>query len=185
MLVAFDSNAVEGTVTTVNPVYGTGAALIVEIVLTAVFLAIILQASRSDKMQRSAFTAIALALVAIHVAAIPISGASVNPARSFGPALVGTDFTDLWLYFVAPAAGAVLGWVVHKVVVMGDTNLRGDRTAAPTIGAIAFQPVLRLLGRPSGRPNRILEQRLDPGGLQRDVVCRGCFSRCEVGSRQS
>lgn len=131
VLIAFDSNAVEGTVTKVNPVYGTGAALIVEIVLTAVFLAIILQASRSEKFGRSALTAIPLALVAIHVAAIPISGASVNPARSFGPALVGTDFTDLWLYFVAPAAGAVLGWVVHKVVVMGDTSLRGD-TPAPT-----------------------------------------------------
>ncbi len=129
VLVAFDSKTVEGTVTGVNPAYGTGAALIVEIVLTALFLAIILQATQSEKFGRSALTAIPLALVAIHVAAIPISGASVNPARSFGPALIGTKFDDIWLYFVAPAAGAVLGWVIHKVVVTGDTKLRVDRNA--------------------------------------------------------
>jgi aquaporin Z len=121
--IAFDKDAVKGTVTGNTDV---GSAFVVELVLSALFIAIILQVTRSDKFGASALTAIPLALVAIHVAAIPISGASVNPARSFGPALVGMKFDDIWLYFVAPAAGAVLGWVVHKVVVMGDTNLGGD-----------------------------------------------------------
>ena len=55
-----------------------------------------------------------------------MTGASVNTARSFGPALVGGEFTDFWLYVVGPLAGAVLGWVVYKVVVTGDTDLMDD-----------------------------------------------------------
>ena len=68
--------------------------------------------------------------LAIHVAAIPISGASVNPARSLGPAIVGTEFNDLWIYIIAPPIGAVLGWIAHRVVVVGDTSLRPDTTSA-------------------------------------------------------
>ena len=64
------------------------------------------------------------------LAAIPISGASVNPARSFGPALVGTEFTDYWIYLIFPTLGAIAGWMVHKIVVEGDTNLRDDFEAA-------------------------------------------------------
>jgi aquaporin Z len=127
VLIAFDSDTVARTVT---PFSDTRSAFVTEVVLTALFIAVILQVTRSDKYGRNALTAIPLALVAIHVAAIPISGASVNPARSFGPALVGTEFGDLWLYLVAPPVGAVLGWIVHKVVVMGDTNLRDDLGAA-------------------------------------------------------
>ena len=82
----------------------------------------------------NALLAIPLALVAIHVAAIPISGASVNPARSLGPAIVGTEFHDLWIYLIAPPIGAVLGWLAHRVVVLGDTSLRpvdAPREGAP------------------------------------------------------
>ena len=74
--------------------------------------------------------AIPLTLAAIHVAIIPISGSSVNPARSFGPALVGTEFTDYWIYLVFPPLGAILGWILHRVIVEGDTNLRDDFDAA-------------------------------------------------------
>jgi aquaporin Z len=123
VLIAFNSDTVASTATTFTD---TRAAFVTELVLTALFVAVILQVTRSDTYGRSALTAIPLALVAIHVAAIPISGASVNPARSFASALVGTEFGDLWLYFIAPPIGAVLGWIVHKVVVMGDTDIRGD-----------------------------------------------------------
>jgi aquaporin Z len=123
VLIAFDSDTVAGTATTFTD---TRAAFVTELVMTALFIAIILQVTRSDTYGRGALTAIPLALVAIHVASIPISGASVNPARSLGPALVGTEFGDLWLYFVAPPIGAVLGWIVHKVVVMGETNIGSD-----------------------------------------------------------
>jgi aquaporin Z len=116
LLIAYDSNTVATTVTAYPEAW---PAFVVEVVFTALFLAIILQVTRSDKYGRSALSVIPLALVAIHVAAIPISGASVNPARSFGPALIGTEFDGLWLYFLAPAIGAVLGWIAHKVVVNG------------------------------------------------------------------
>ena len=53
---------------------------------------------------------------------MPFSGSSVNPARTFGPALIGNEWTGIWIYFVAPPLGAVLAWLVHKIVVEGDTN---------------------------------------------------------------
>ncbi len=62
----------------------------------------------------------------IHFAAIPFSGASVNPARSLGPALVGSGVDSFWIYIVGPRAGAIIGWIVYAVVVKGDTNLRDD-----------------------------------------------------------
>lgn len=52
--------------------------------------------------------------MAIHFAAATLSGASVNPARSIGSALVGGDLAALWIYLVAPLVGAVLGWAVYR-----------------------------------------------------------------------
>lgn len=127
VLVAFDDEVVAGTTTQASD---TWAAIVVEVVMTALFVAVILQVTRSETYGRSALVAIPLALVAIHVAAIPISGSSVNPARSLGPALIGTEFTDIWIYLIAPPIGAILGWIAHKVVVQGDTNLRDDLQAA-------------------------------------------------------
>lgn len=59
--------------------------------------------------------AISLTLVAIHLAAVPFTGSSVNPARSFGPAVIGGDAPDLWVYIVAPLVGAVIGWALYKL----------------------------------------------------------------------
>ena len=127
LLIAIDQAAVENTVTRATD---TWAAIVVEFTFTALFVAVILQSSKSERVQGTALLAIPFALVAIHVAAIPISGASVNPARSFGPALVGTDFSDLWIYLIFPPLGAIVGWMIHKVVVVGDTNFRDDIDAA-------------------------------------------------------
>ena len=127
VLIAYDDNVVAATTTQATD---TWAAIVVEVVLTALFVAVILQSTKSERVRGSALVAIPLALVAIHVAAIPISGSSVNPARSLGPALIGTEFSDLWIYLVAPPIGAVLGWVAHKIVVEGDTNFRDDIEAA-------------------------------------------------------
>ena len=123
VLIALNDEAVAGTTTQSGDNW---AGIVVEVVFTALFVAVILQSSKSERVRGSALIAIPLALVAIHVAAIPISGASVNPARSFGPALIGTEFNDFWIYLIAPPIGAVIGWIVHKVVVQGDTNLRDD-----------------------------------------------------------
>ena len=121
VLIAYDDNAVANTTTQASDVW---AAIVVEVVFTAVFIAVILDSTRAERAHGTALLAIPLTLVAIHVAAIPISGASVNPARSIGPALVGTEFHDLWIYLIAPPIGAVLGWLAHRVVVLGDTSLR-------------------------------------------------------------
>ena len=76
--------------------------------------------------------AIALTLIAIHVAAIPFSGSSVNPARSLGPALVGDQWHAFWIYVVGPAAGAIIAWIVYTVVIKGDTDFRDDMKALRT-----------------------------------------------------
>ncbi len=113
VLAAFSRNDVAGTVTAVGAGSSVWDALWVEVLLTAIFVAVILHSSRSERVQGTALLAIPLSLVAVHLAAIPISGASVNPARSFGPALVGGEWDDLWVYFLGPLAGGAVGAAVH------------------------------------------------------------------------
>jgi aquaporin Z len=127
VLIAFNDDAVAGTTTHSADVW---AGVVVEFVFSALFVSVILQSSKSERSRGTALLAIPFALIAIHVAAIPISGASVNPARSFGPALVGTDFNDLWIYLIVPPIGAIVGWIVHRIIAEGDTNLRDDIDAA-------------------------------------------------------
>jgi aquaporin Z len=104
-----------GGVTDIGP-------LILEIVMTAAFLLVIL--SSTKRAPALAPLAIPLALVAIHFGSASLSGASVNPARSLGSALVGGDLTALWVYIVAPVIGAALGWAVYRAVDGGgDTAL--------------------------------------------------------------
>jgi aquaporin Z len=127
VLIAFNDDAVAATTTHSAD---TWAGIVVEFVMSALFVAVILQSTKSERSRGTALLAIPLTLLAIHVAIIPISGSSVNPARSLGPALVGTDFGDLWIYLIFPPLGAVLGWVIHRVVVEGDTDFRGNVDAA-------------------------------------------------------
>ncbi len=105
LLVLLDDATVDKTATVVSSDIAT--ALVVEIVLTAVFVALILKVTKNET--RGAFMTIALTLVMIHIAGLAVSGASVNPARTLGPALVGGNWSDFWLYLVGPAVGAVLG----------------------------------------------------------------------------
>ncbi len=102
-------------------------AFFLELIFSAIFVAVILQVTRSDRYGPSALLAIPLTLFTIHVALIPLTGASVNPARTFGPDLVGaTGWSDIWIYLLAPPAGAIIGWAIHMVTVRGDTSLRED-----------------------------------------------------------
>jgi aquaporin Z len=87
-------------------------AVIIEVVMTAGFLVVILAATKHASAL--AALAIPLTLVAIHFASATLSGASVNPARSIGSALVGGDLNDLWIYLVAPIVGGVLGALIYR-----------------------------------------------------------------------
>lgn len=95
------------------------AALIIEVVLTAFFLIIILGATDERAPKGFAPIAIGLALTLIHLISIPVTNTSVNPARSTGVALFqGTWAIDqLWLFWVAPIIGAVIGALIYKCVI--------------------------------------------------------------------
>jgi aquaporin Z len=101
---------------------GSGTAFVIEIALTAIFVAVILQASTSGRFGSSALVAIPLTLVAVHLAGIPFSGSSVNPARTFGPDLIGNEWDGIWLYFLGPLLGAVVAVGAHRVVVKGQAQ---------------------------------------------------------------
>ena len=115
VLAVADQAGVQGTYTRINAQAGVEAweGFLVEAVLTAIFVLVILSSTKFAV--KSAGMAISLTLVAIHLAAIPFTGSSVNPARSLGPAVIGGDGPDLWVYIVAPLVGAVIGWALYKL----------------------------------------------------------------------
>lgn len=98
--------------------YTMMAALVTEIVMTLMFLFVILGATDKQAPQGFAPIAIGLALTLIHLISIPVTNTSVNPARSTGVALFVGDWavTQLWLFWVAPIAGAVLGALIYRFV---------------------------------------------------------------------
>ena len=120
VLAASSDAAVESTATALGPGVEAWEGFMIEAIATAVFLAVILKATASASSGSTKFVGIALTLVAIHLALVPLTGASVNPARSIGPALVGGVGADLWLYIIAPLVGGIVGWVLYKAVTMGE-----------------------------------------------------------------
>jgi len=98
--------------------YGTTAAFLTEAVLTFIFLFVILATTSKVGNSTMAGLAIGLTLVLIHLVAIPITGTSVNPARSFGPAVLagGQALSQLWLFIVAPIVGAIIAAVVWRAL---------------------------------------------------------------------
>ena len=98
--------------------YSMTAALVCEIVLTGMFLVVILGATDSRAPAGFAPIAIGLCLTLIHLVSIPVTNTSVNPARSTGVAVFagGWALSQLWLFWVAPIAGAVIGAVAYKVI---------------------------------------------------------------------
>ncbi len=96
--------------------YSTQSAFVTEAVLTFVFLFVIFATTSKWGNNNMAGLAIGLTLVLIHLVAIPITGTSVNPARSFGPAIFagGKALQQLWLFIVAPIVGGVAAALVWK-----------------------------------------------------------------------
>jgi aquaporin Z len=85
-----------------------------EAILTSIFVAVILTITRTAP--RLAVLVIPLTLLMIHFAAIPITGSSVNPARSLAPAIVAGDYSHLWVYLTGPFVGSIVGWVVYRIL---------------------------------------------------------------------
>ena len=98
--------------------YSMVAALVTEIVMTMMFLFIILGATDKRAPQGFAPLAIGLGLTLIHLISIPVTNTSVNPARSTGVALFagGWATSQLWLFWVGPIIGAILGAVIYRFV---------------------------------------------------------------------
>jgi len=101
--------------------YTLQAALVFEIVMTALFVIVILGSTGPNASTAFAGLAIGITLSAIHIVGIQVTGVSVNPARSFGPAVLvgGQALAQLWLFFVAPAIGAILGGLLFRCKIVG------------------------------------------------------------------
>jgi aquaporin Z len=101
--------------------YSLTAGLVTEIVMTLFFVLVILGSTDKRAPQGFAPIAIGLCLTLIHLVDIPVTNASVNPARSTGPAVFvgGWALAQLWLFWVAPIIGAIIGGIVYRC-------LRGD-----------------------------------------------------------
>jgi aquaporin Z len=94
---------------------GVGGAFLAEVILTALFVCVILAVTSKGAHAATAGLVIGLTLTAVHLVGIPITGTSVNPARSLGPALIvgGTALSQVWLFIVAPLVGGVLAALIH------------------------------------------------------------------------
>jgi aquaporin Z len=117
LLVVFGDRAHLGA-TIPNPRTGDGAALVTEIVLTALLVTVILGTAHNQRLVgHNAAFAVAGTIALAGLFAGPVSGASMNPARSFGPALLGGALGSYWIYLVGPVIGALLAagmaWILR------------------------------------------------------------------------
>lgn len=96
--------------------YSLQSAFVFEVVMTALFVVVILGSTSERAPAGFAGVAIGVTLAIIHIVGIQVTGVSVNPARSFGPAVLagGQALSQLWLFFLAPAVGAVVGAAFYR-----------------------------------------------------------------------
>lgn len=104
--------------------YSMQSAFIAELVFTAIFLIVIHAVTSKLGNATMAGLAIGITLVLIHMVVIPVTGTSVNPARSFGPAMLaqGMALQQLWLFIVAPLSGGILGTLIWKYGIATENN---------------------------------------------------------------
>jgi aquaporin Z len=103
-----------------NGEYSMLSALVFEVVFTAIFAIVVLGSTGERSSPHIAGLAIGFTLVAIHLVGIQVTGVSVNPARSFGPAVLlgGTPLAQLWLFIVAPLVGGSLGGLLFRMKIL-------------------------------------------------------------------
>ena len=97
---------------------GVGGALLIETILTFIFVLTILGVTADSSKSGVSGIVIGLTLVFVHIVGIPLTGTSVNPARSIGPALFagGAALADLWVFIAAPSIGATLAALVFRLI---------------------------------------------------------------------
>jgi len=104
-----------------NGVANTGilGAIIVEVILTFIFVFVILGVTSDESKGNVAGIVIGLTLTFVHIIGIPLTGTSVNPARSIGPAIFagGDALVNVWVFIVGPLAGAVLAFAVYSLLI--------------------------------------------------------------------
>ena len=95
-----------------------GGAFLTEVVLTALFVFAVLGATSKTANAATAGIVIGFSLTVVHLIGIPITGTSVNPARSLGPALIvgGTALSQVWLFIIAPLIGGAVAAGLHRVL---------------------------------------------------------------------
>lgn len=95
-----------------------GASLLVEIILTFIFIIVILGVTSDESKGNVAGIVIGLTLTFVHIVGIPLTGTSVNPARSIGPAIFagGDAMSHLWVFIVGPLVGAALAYLVYSLI---------------------------------------------------------------------
>jgi len=96
---------------------GIGGAFTIEVILTFIFVLTILSVTANEKMASVAGIVIGLTLVFVHIVGIPLTGTSVNPARSLGPALFvgGEALANVWVFILAPMLGSLLAVITYKM----------------------------------------------------------------------
>ena len=109
--------------------YGMTAAFLCEVVMTAMFLVVIMGATHKNAPAGFAPIAIGLGLTLIHLISIPVTNTSVNPARSTGVALFAGSgaVSQLWLFWLAPIVGGILGGVIYKWLGPDRPDVVGDQ----------------------------------------------------------
>ncbi len=97
---------------------GVGGGLIIETILTFIFVYLILGVTNDESKSAVAGLTIGLTLTFVHIVGIPLTGTSVNPARSIGPALFagGDALSSLWIFIVAPLVGAAIAVLVYNLI---------------------------------------------------------------------
>jgi aquaporin Z len=150
-----------------------GGAFLTEVIITAVFVFIVLSATRKAASAPVAGVIIGFALALVNIFGIPIDGASANPARSIGPALVvgGLALSQLWLFIIAPLVGAVVAAGLHLLFHRSDDGVSpagaGDVPAETTMtmSAADEDETRRKLGvsRTAGAPASAAQAPVVPG----------------------
>ena len=115
---------------------GGGGAFLVEVIITTFFVLVVLSLTREKTSVAVSGLGIGIALTVAVMIGIPFDGASVNPARSLGPAVVtgGAALSQLWVFLVAPMAGALLGGALHLLVFPPPSGFLGRRTKTQAAG---------------------------------------------------